>query len=707
MTDGAIQLWTPERLVEDGSINQDSRLRFSRVAPNRFGFVAAAEDVLYFFRFKSGANADPAYERRCKGSYSLVLKWRAQEFRDTHILGLSCCDGATEADASLAISTRNGQILVMNLYSQVYCTELGKMVKQIKQIKSVDEEGVVADEVRSIGLFEERSIDCVLAEKQKDKIATTQAKKELDELEQQDRINRISYSVVASGFHKGEISHMDTCVQRPVIATLSKMDATVRLWNYESGVCELVASYERYQRASAENDQIYLQSVALHPAGFQLAIALASRVDIFHVMHQSMHEFQTLEMRGCTLVKFSNGGQKLACVMPKEIRIYDTYRLSNHKTINIGFTNAVTAIAFSEDDTLLAAVSKEPHASFIKKYDVETGKQVGEGLTEKPTKFLQCRFVREERPNAAGEDLLPHERFENKLYVVCSKGGKMQCRCFDEKELEDEDQCLELPPQFDMGLFTDLQLVTAPTFRNMVLATDNGRLFTYPLPPNLQPGKEAAVDNYHFGPITCLMRVSAAHIATVGKDGTLFVYRVKAQGNRGFGSYTRGAEDMYAKFKRREQARKEREEKADDPEAPKPAVEESSDNDAFLSDEEIHAVKDDKRLGNVSLIDRAIVDEWRKQQEDLRQAMEKQKASLDEKLKNSNSDANKRIEQMNREKKRQLKMLEDEYKGLQRRDAEAKDDNTQAMKTMDLTHADYIEELHNLYEKKLQMEQQA
>lgn len=29
------------------------------------------------------------------------------------------------------------------------------------------------------------------------------------------------------------------------------------------------------------------------------------------------------------------------------------------------------------------------------------------------------------------------------------------------------------------------------------------------------------------------------------------------------------------------------------------------------------------------------------------------------------------------------------------------------MKTMDMTHMDYREELHNLYEKKLHMEQQA
>lgn len=240
----------------------------------------------------------------------------------------------------------------------------------------------------------------------------------------------------------------------------------------------------------------------------------------------------------------------------------------------------------------------------------------------------------------------------------------MQCRCFDEKEAEDEESCLELPSQFSTNTFTDLQLVTAPSFRNLILATDSGRLFTYPLPPFMQPGKEAAVDNYHFGQINSLMKVSAGHIATIGKDGTLLVYRLKAQGNRGYGLYTRQVEDTYAKYKRREHARKKLEEN-DDPEAVKPTVEDSSDNEPYLSDDDGgYHVKDDERFSNVCLIERTIVDDWRKNQEELRQLMEKQKASLDEKLKDSKSEANKKIENMSREKKKQLKSLEDEYKAL-------------------------------------------
>lgn len=73
-----------------------------------------------------------------------------------------------------------------------------------------------------------------------------------------------------------------------------------------------------------------------------------------------------------------------------------------------------------------------------------------------------------------------------------------------------------------------------------MLATDSGRLYTYPMPPyQMKPGYEADVSNYHYGMITNVMKVSDGHLGTVGKDGTLLVYRIKAKGNRGFGLHTR------------------------------------------------------------------------------------------------------------------------------------------------------------------------
>ena len=44
-------------------------------------------------------------------------------------------------------------------------------------------------------------------------------------------------SFLYEGFHQGEISALDVCLHRPIFATLSKKESTVRLWNYKHPRC--------------------------------------------------------------------------------------------------------------------------------------------------------------------------------------------------------------------------------------------------------------------------------------------------------------------------------------------------------------------------------------------------------------------------------------------------------------------------------------
>jgi WD40 repeat protein len=48
---------------------------------------------------------------------------------------------------------------------------------------------------------------------------------------------------VCSGFHSGAISQIDVAVQRPILATCSRDDSTVRLWNYFTYNCELARDF--------------------------------------------------------------------------------------------------------------------------------------------------------------------------------------------------------------------------------------------------------------------------------------------------------------------------------------------------------------------------------------------------------------------------------------------------------------------------------
>jgi len=102
--------------------------------------------------------------------------------------------------------------------------------------------------IKIIGIDEENSVDYLLKQKRKNKKNTEYYKKEIDRLENQALIDQINYYVVAKGFHKGSIDCMDICVQRPIICTLSKEDSSIRIWNYDSGECELEISYADRQK---------------------------------------------------------------------------------------------------------------------------------------------------------------------------------------------------------------------------------------------------------------------------------------------------------------------------------------------------------------------------------------------------------------------------------------------------------------------------
>ena len=49
--------------------------------------------------------------------------------------------------------------------------------------------------------------------------------------------------MVGRGFHSGPISAADISYQRPLIVTCSREDSTIRLWNYDTGLCELAREY--------------------------------------------------------------------------------------------------------------------------------------------------------------------------------------------------------------------------------------------------------------------------------------------------------------------------------------------------------------------------------------------------------------------------------------------------------------------------------
>ena len=73
----------------------------------------------------------------------------------------------------------------------------------------------------------------------------------------------VKFDFVYEGFHSAPITHLDVCIQRPLIATCSKLDSTIRIWNYMDFRCELVRKFTNEE----EYAQV-LQAIAFHPNGY-------------------------------------------------------------------------------------------------------------------------------------------------------------------------------------------------------------------------------------------------------------------------------------------------------------------------------------------------------------------------------------------------------------------------------------------------------
>jgi cilia- and flagella-associated protein 57 len=132
---------------------------------------------------------------------------------------------------------------------------------------------------------------------------------------------------IAKGFHSGPVDAIDCAVQRPLIVTLSREDSTIRIWNYYKNTCEQAKLYSGADDAPLNKTTRPLLSVAIHPAGYYLAVGFQDRIRLFHILHNGTRSFRQIDIRNCSKIKFSNGGQWFAATDSKHLYLYNSYTL--------------------------------------------------------------------------------------------------------------------------------------------------------------------------------------------------------------------------------------------------------------------------------------------------------------------------------------------------------------------------------------------
>jgi WD40 repeat protein len=115
----------------------------------------------------------------------------------------------------------------------------------------------------------------------------------------EDLHREIKFDLICKGFHSGSITGIDVAIQRPILVTCSRDDSTVRIWNYMTYTCELAREFFCLEDMAIREAAKPLLSVAIHPAGYYLAISFIDKIRIYHILHDELRHYKNIEVKNC------------------------------------------------------------------------------------------------------------------------------------------------------------------------------------------------------------------------------------------------------------------------------------------------------------------------------------------------------------------------------------------------------------------------
>lgn len=156
----------------------------------------------------------------------------------------------------------------------------------------------------------------------------------------------MTFEPVGSLFHHLQITGLDVCVRKPLVATCGT-DKTVRIWNYLSRSLEL-------QRSFPETPL----SLAFHPSGFHLLVGFSDSLKLLHLLLDELKLYKEFSIKNCKECVFSNGGQYFAVANSSVVQVFSTYTCEMVYSLNL-HKGKVRALHWSTDDTGLVSAGMD------------------------------------------------------------------------------------------------------------------------------------------------------------------------------------------------------------------------------------------------------------------------------------------------------------------------------------------------------------
>jgi len=282
-------------------------------------------------------------------------------------------------------------------------------------------------------------------------------------------------------FHSDQILGLDVCIRKPLVVTCG-LDKSVRVWNYETKVCELCTFF---------NEVPY--SIAFHPSGLHVLIGFADKLRLCHLLVDDVRMVKEFAVKACPECQFSNGGQYFAAVNNSGlVQVYNTYTCESVTVFRGGHTGNVKSLYWSLDDTSIISAGVD---GAVYERRLANPQQRAQEWVQKG-----CRFTS----------------------ALCTEDGKIYAVGDDRilKEIIDR----SITKHIHAGVVLTQLVVSHPPQRMMFAGTANGvvRSFKFPLTGDVKDYQ------CHTKTIT-RMRIAQddSYLFSVSEDGCLAIFNIK------------------------------------------------------------------------------------------------------------------------------------------------------------------------------------
>ena len=454
----------------------------------------------------------------------------------------------------------------------------------------------------------------------------------------------IKFEYICKGFHGGPISSMDVAFQRPLIATCSKDDGSIRIWNYLTNKCELGRRFYVKDENDATSTAKPLLSLAFHPSGYYLAVGFVDKVRLFHIMHNNLREYRELPVKQCTQMRFSYGGQYLAMsTVQKLIYIYHTFSLEELCVLK-GPQSTINDILFSNNDYYVATIASDG-STWI--WNTNNFAPENWRHTKNTSKYFGCYLFDDEN----GKYIVGGAENGRGIIRLCSKDAKENVKF--EQEIQTNDVRI-----------TQIQMLKF----NLSFAVSNDRgqiaIYDYPIATG---SKEVSIFNVHNEGISKL-RLSAEgrYLFSCGGDGKIAIFI---------------AEYDKQKYLFQKEAGK----------------------DEKKSDSLFNLIVDEQ-LADIVLIGKNEIEDYIRNQESMKTQIDEINTKLDQITSQQQFLLQERLAEADRLRRESINQLDSRIKSLTEQKAREEQEHTDLLRKRELEFQQSVEEMQQLYEKKLSIE---